>query len=144
MSEWWDDNDRVKPKSSEQICPCATFSTTNLTWTDPVSAVEKRAANRRSYGPNIPLGQPICRPYTSVFSTDEKRGAPWTLLHSLVLTNYFPPDVPNIAWPTAYLCARAWKDAEADIHKSFILADFKFLSFLKLISIDVTAVLFQL
>jgi hypothetical protein len=31
----WNDNDREKPKKSEETCPSATLSTTNPTWTDP-------------------------------------------------------------------------------------------------------------
>jgi hypothetical protein len=51
MAEWY--IDRGKPKNSEKICPIATLSTTNPTWTDLGANMslcgERPATNRLSH-----------------------------------------------------------------------------------------------
>jgi hypothetical protein len=50
----WNEIDTEKPKHSGKICPSATLSTTNPTWTDPGSnpglLYERPATNRLSHG----------------------------------------------------------------------------------------------
>jgi hypothetical protein len=54
MEHWWSDSDRAKLKYSEKTCPNATFSTTNLTWTDLGQNlclwVDRPATNHLSHG----------------------------------------------------------------------------------------------
>jgi hypothetical protein len=54
MEHQWNQIDRGKPTTRRKTCPSATLSTTNPTWTDPVSNPGLRsgrpASNRLSHG----------------------------------------------------------------------------------------------
>jgi hypothetical protein len=54
VEQWWNDNDRGKPKNSSKSCPIATLSSTNFPWTDPGANPRLRretpATNRSSHG----------------------------------------------------------------------------------------------
>ena len=42
MKHWWNGNDRGNPKFSEKICPRATVSNTDSTWSNPRSRLQVR------------------------------------------------------------------------------------------------------